>query len=68
MRDPKRIDVILQKMGEIWKEVPDMRFFQFMHALSYSVLDDFNIEDLFYLEDEDFMVTINRLLKRKDEA
>lgn len=30
MRDIKRIDPLLKKLGEAWKKTPDMRFGQFM--------------------------------------
>lgn len=30
MRDPKRIDKFCQRLGEVWKKVPDMRFGQLM--------------------------------------
>lgn len=30
MRDPARIDPLLEKLGEAWKKYPDMRFGQFM--------------------------------------
>lgn len=65
MRDLERIDVIIQKISELWKEVPDMRFFQLIHALSYAALEDHDIEDLFYLEDEHFIRTLNRCLESR---
>ena len=33
MRDPKRIEQILQLIHEIWQQVPDQRFFQLIHNL-----------------------------------
>ena len=45
MRDPKRIDVILQEIGAIWHKYPDMRLGQ----LIGNVLEGPN---LYYVEDD----------------
>jgi len=61
MRDPKRIDEILQVLKNIWIKNPDTRFFQLIYILQnrfstennnneYKISDDF-----FYLEDDKFL-------------
>ena len=45
MRDPKRIDVILQEIGAIWHKYPDMRLGQ----LIGNVLEG---PSLYYVEDD----------------
>jgi uncharacterized protein YihD (DUF1040 family) len=45
MRDPQRIDEILKRLGDIWKENPDLRLGQ----LISNVIHDTN--NLFYIED-----------------
>lgn len=46
MRDPARIDPLLEKLGEAWKKYPDMRFGRFMNNF-FSVCEQnvFNTED-----------------------
>ena len=53
MRDPNRIDPLLEKLGEAWKKTPDWRFGQFMTVF-------FNAygKDPFYAEDDAWMVGI----------
>ena len=66
MRDPKRIEIILQLVNEIWQQVPDQRFFQLIHNLQGMYSDTHNGAgkiadanepgltgyDLFYIEDD----------------
>ncbi len=33
MRDPARIDLMLQLLEKIWKKAPDLRFFQLVYIL-----------------------------------
>lgn len=46
MRDPARIDPLLEKLSEAWKKYPDMRFGQFMdNFFSVCEQNTFNMED-----------------------
>ena len=46
MRNPDRIDILLEKVRELWKSSPDLRFGQMVYILSHqSKIDQFNIED-----------------------
>jgi uncharacterized protein YihD (DUF1040 family) len=46
MRDPNRIDHILNLLKQMWKETPDWRLGQLLINLTY------RNEDLYYLEDD----------------
>lgn len=48
MREPKRIEEILDKIEKLWKKYPDSRFGQ---LISNIILD----EELYYLEDDRFL-------------
>lgn len=52
MRDPKRIEVIMNKLEKIWKKHPDMRFCQ---MFSNILLED---EIPYYLEDDTLLKKI----------
>ena len=45
MRDPNRIDSFLEKLKEIWKANPDLRFTQL-------ILNVFDSPASYYIEDE----------------
>lgn len=51
MRDPKRIDYILDLLKQGWVKNPDFRFCQLMINLSHYIIGD---GDLYYLEDDEF--------------
>ena len=50
MRDINRIDPMLQKIGEIWKQYPDLRLGQLLENISM----EYN-SSLFFTEDEDLI-------------
>lgn len=45
MRDPARIDTILEKLGKSWKEYPDLRLGQLIVIFMGPDRDVFNFED-----------------------
>jgi len=47
MRDPERIDIIIEELRACWKRNPDMRFGQLVYCLNLS-----GEEDFFYPEDD----------------
>lgn len=51
MRDINRIDAFCAKLAEIWKKVPDLRFFQLMANVTEK-------NDLFYTEDDQALTLI----------
>lgn len=59
MRDPKRIEPFLDKLGEYWKRVPDWRFCQ----LLVDCLSWYSNKDPFYFEDEEFLELMDEYFK-----
>lgn len=59
MRDPERIDLILNKIKEIWKDNPDLRLTQLiMNALGMC-------SDPYYIEDNDLYPALMKYYKEK---
>ena len=58
MRDPNRIPVVLDKLKEVWGEVPDWRFMQLMcnRQRMYG-------SDMFYVEDDRFVDFLEKLFE-----
>jgi hypothetical protein len=50
MRDPARIDRILEKVGREWKKYPDLRLGQLIDNMKVTSLGP---PDIFYWEDDD---------------
>ena len=61
MRDPKRIDVILQEIGAIWHKYPDMRLGQ----LIGNVLEG---PSLYYVEDDSLVKALKDMYEGAKEA
>ena len=51
MRDPERIDGILNELGEIWKCYPDLRLGQLLLNVARDPM-------LYYIEDDELMVRL----------
>jgi hypothetical protein len=60
MRDPARIEQILNRIRTIWTEYPDCRFGQ----LLYYLFDDYFGKDLFFVEDDDFIKTLDSKIEK----
>lgn len=52
MRDPKRIDVVLEKIRKAWKKYPDLRLMQ----LLLNVLGD---GDHYHLEEDELLAALD---------
>ena len=74
MRDPERIDRILKKIGDKWKERPDLRLLQFLIVMlggkniRYDLAREFDVvlkPDPFYIEDEVLERVLDELSKPK---
>lgn len=63
MRDPVRIERMLDKLKELWKANPDWRLCQliFNIARNTNTLETF---DIFYVEDTILEITLNRELDK----
>ncbi len=66
MRDPKRIDYMLELFGVFWKKNPDLRMAQAISILNILYRRDSNKapdNDVFNLEDDDLEITIRKQLQ-----
>lgn len=59
MRELDRITRIQQLIAEIWKRIPDYRYFQLVSLMEYKFAESLGLEtserpDLFYVEDDKF--------------
>lgn len=59
MRDPKRIELVLNKLNEFWQYVPDWRFGQLVCNLQ-----KMRENDLFYMEDEELIHFLDGLINK----
>ena len=59
MRDPNRIDPLLDKLGEAWKIHPDLRFGQFM-----SHFFTFYGKPILLVEDDEWMGALQAYIDR----
>lgn len=57
MRDVKRIDVMIDRIREIWKKYPDLRFMQL-------IVNCLGNELSYYLEDDELLYMINKTYPR----
>lgn len=57
MRDPKRIDRMLQSLGRIWKTMPDLRLSQLLANANSGGLFD----KAFYYEDDKLEADLQKL-------
>ena len=58
MRDPKRINPILQKFEKVWNQYPDIRFGQ----LVFNLLSNSKCKNMFYIEDTDFEIILDNII------
>lgn len=63
MRDPKRINPIIERLRALWLSQPDLRFSQlFINIINTTA------PDIFYLEDDKFEEMVEAFEKRFDDA
>ena len=62
MRDPNRIDPIMEKLTVLWKLHPDWRLCQVLANIA--ILTGWKESDLFYFEDDELLKELNKLEKR----
>lgn len=58
MRDPKRIDSVMEILREAWTLSPDLRFNQLINAINKG-------EDCFYDEDDAFIEKVKEWINYK---
>lgn len=62
MRDPNRIDPFLERLGKVWKQVPDWRFGQLIENV-FDSIDGMT----FFMEDEEILKYFEKFLKTKED-
>lgn len=60
MRDPNRIAHLLVLLGRLWKRNSDLRFAQIIEILKSNLWTD----DMFYVEDDDLIKLLERLVDK----
>ena len=64
MREPERIDRIINKLRDEWKKNPNRRFWQLiMNKNRYLYDEDMKVKDPFYIEDAEFERVLNNRLE-----
>lgn len=61
MRDPKRIDKVMEAIRSLWIKNPDLRFFQLVEILSSKL--NGKAVNLFFMEDEEILRRLNAELE-----
>lgn len=58
-RNPNRITEIMDKLQIIWKQSPDLRFFQLLNAMGLDSRVDY-----FFLEDDELLHILNEEINK----
>lgn len=64
MRDPKRIKPLLMEIEKQWEKFPDWRFGQLIENIKRF----YNIDDLFYTEDDKMLKLIENFMREKEKG
>lgn len=64
MRDPNRIEGFMRRLTDVWKSFPDLRFGQLIEDILHH--SNVSIEQLFYMEDEQFNLAIESFRRSLD--
>jgi uncharacterized protein YihD (DUF1040 family) len=68
MRDPNRIEVILEAIKKYWKENPDLRLGQIVTNLAPNTgYDTCFHPNIYYLEDDDFLKSLEKELSKSSD-
>jgi len=67
MRDPKRIDVIMKMIADLWYCYPDLRFFQLVEFIKNQIDGaeiDLSGKNFFYYEDDRLKEELTKLFDK----
>lgn len=64
MRDPKRIKLLLMEIEKQWENFPDWRLGQLIENIKRF----YNIDDLFYIEDDEMLKLIENFMREKEKG
>jgi len=63
LRNINRIDPLMQKFGELWKQCPDYRFGQLIYVIADKMVElEFTGGDIFFPEDDKWEIAIDALI------
>lgn len=63
MRDPGRIQPLLNELGEIWAKHPDMRLGQLLASLTPGVHPERRLAWLFYIEEYELLTALREFVR-----
>ena len=64
MRDPKRMKPLLMEIEKQWENFPDWRLGQLIENIKRF----YNIDDLFYIEDDEMLKLIENFMREKEKG
>lgn len=64
MRDLKRIKPLLMEIEKQWENFPDWRLGQLIENIKRF----YNIDDLFYIEDDEMLKLIENFMRKKEKG
>lgn len=64
MRDPKRIKPLLMEIEKQWENFSDWRLGQLIENIKRF----YNIDDLFYIEDDEMLKLIENFMREKEKG
>ena len=64
MRDPKRMKPLLIEIEKQWENFPDWRLGQLIENIKRF----YNIDDLFYIEDDEMLKLIENFMREKEKG
>jgi uncharacterized protein YihD (DUF1040 family) len=67
MRDPSRINRILEKLRAAWLSSPDLRLGQLVMG-AIAMAEDRPVNDIFYIEDDQTEKGLDTMLKKNKES
>jgi len=67
VRDPARINRILEKLRAAWLSSPDLRLSQLVMS-AIAMTEDRPVNDIFYIEDEQTENGLDTMLKKSKES
>ena len=67
MRDPSRINRILEKLRAAWLSSPDLRLGQLVMT-AVAVAEKRQVDDIFYIEDDQTEKGLDTMLKQSKES
>ncbi|MCJ7424761.1 hypothetical protein MUP01_10915 [Candidatus Bathyarchaeota archaeon] len=66
VRDPERIDRIIEKLRKSWKTNPDWRLCQLVFSAA-AITKTMRDKDIFYVEDDVFEAVLNQYLETETQ-